>query len=249
MKNQLNYSEFIERYLDGEMGEQELIWFEKELEANSWLQNEVSMRKKIDKAISEKKLMQYRAQLDEVSAAYEKTEKRAPVRKMPVVAGSVLASILVGVLILLFFTGRQYTNEQLFNKFYQSYDATMSFRSAEDNLNSDLAIAMQKYEEGNFRGALVLFEKILRTDPSRIGLEFYSGMSHFEIKEYENANKSFQKVIDNKFNMYIEQAEWYLGLCYLVTNDIKNAKKQFEKIANSNGFYSAKAKKIARQLK
>ncbi len=250
MKNQLNYSEFIERYLDEEMGEQELIWFKKELEANTWLQNEVDMRRKVNKAISDKKLMQYRAQLEKVSAAYENTEKRMPVEKFrPVIYSSALASIVVLTLIWLFSISRQYSTEQLFNKYYQSYDATMSFRSAKESLDPDLGIAMQKYEKGDFRGSLVLFKKILTLDPSRIGLEFYSGISYLELKEYDRAGQSFQKVIDQKFNMYIEQAEWYLGLCYVATDDNKNARKQFEEIVNYDGFYGKQAKKLLRKLK
>ena len=42
----IDFSHFIEKYIAGEMGEDERNWFEKELEGNDNLRNEVDLRKK-----------------------------------------------------------------------------------------------------------------------------------------------------------------------------------------------------------
>lgn len=70
-----------------------------------------------------------------------------------------------------------------------------------------------------------------------------------EIKEYNNADKKFQAIIDNKFSLYLEQAEWYLGFCYLMTDKTDQAKKQFKYIAEQNGYYSSKAIEILNRIK
>ena len=44
----IDFSHFIERYIAGEMGEDEKQWFEKELEGNENLRSEVDLRKKTD---------------------------------------------------------------------------------------------------------------------------------------------------------------------------------------------------------
>ena len=74
MKNDLNYAEFIERYLDGEMGKDEQIWFENELDANPELQKELELRRNINCAIQEKEVMQLRSQLEEICSSPCKRE-------------------------------------------------------------------------------------------------------------------------------------------------------------------------------
>jgi len=52
---------------------------------------------------------------------------------------------------------------------------------------------------------------------------FYSGASFQETGQYKNAINEYQMVINDKDNLFIEQAQWYIGLCYLQTNDSKKA--------------------------
>lgn len=250
MKSQINYSEFIERYIDGEMTGQELIWFEKELDSNEWLQKEVKLRKKVNHAILDESSMKFRDELEDAYAVYMNDSKGSSNRKSKfIVTGSVLISVLAGVILILNLTGKQYTNEQLFDKYYESYESNTTFRSADDGLNSDLVLAMQFYVDKDYNEALKLFESILLADPSRIGLNFYSGISRMEIKEYELAGKSFGKIIDDRYNMYIEQAEWYLSLCYIITDQDDKAIPLLEKIVNGNGYYHKEAGSILRKFK
>ncbi len=250
MKNQINYSEFIERYLDGEMTGQELIWFEKELDSNEWLQKELKLRKKVNQAILDESSMKFRDELEDAYAVYMADDEGSSNKKRKfIVAGSALISVLAGVILILNLTGKQYTNKQLFDRYYESYESNTTFRSADNEMNSDLVQAMQFYENKNYNEALKLFESILLTDPSRVGLNFYSGISHMEIKEYELAGKSFGKIIDDRYNMYIEQAEWYLSLCYIMTDQDDKAIPLLEKIIDGNGFYQKEAGSILRKLK
>jgi tetratricopeptide (TPR) repeat protein len=250
MKSQINYPEFIERYLDEKMTPQELIWFEKELDSNEWLQKEVALRRKVNEAILDESSMKYRDELEDAYVAYMNDGGNSTDRKRKyIVTGSVLISVLAGVILILSLTGKQYTNKQLFDRYYKPYESNMTFRSADNGLNSDLVLAMQLYENKNYNEALKLFESILLNDPSRIGLNFYSGISQMETKEYDHAGKSFGKVIDDKYNMYIEQAEWYLSLCYIITNQNDKAIHLLEKITAEKGFYQKEAGKILRKLK
>src|SRR4030042_4769284 len=194
MKSQINYSEFIERYLDGEMNSPELIWFEKELDSNEWLQKEVKLRKKVNQAILDENSMKFRDELEDAYADYMNNGDSSSDRKRKfIVTGSVLVSVMAGVILILYLTGKQYTNQQLFDKYYEPYESNITFRSADNELNPDLVLAMQFYENKNYNEALKLFESILLTEPGRVGLNFYSGISQMEIKEYDIAGKSFNK--------------------------------------------------------
>jgi TolA-binding protein len=70
-----------------------------------------------------------------------------------------------------------------------------------------------------------------------------------EVKQYDEANIRFKKIIDHKTNAFIESAEWYLGLCYLLKEDEEMAIEIFTEISNNKGFYSKESKKILRKLK
>lgn len=250
MKNQLDYSEFIERYLDGEMGGQELVWFEKELDSNEALQKEVRLRKKVNQAIGDEHFMNYSKELEEAYAAFSNSgDNQNGKRRKYIVSGSVLISVITAFILILSLTGKQYTNQKIFERYYKPYEPGVTFRSAGGEVNSDLAMAMKYYESENYSEALKLFEKVLKTEPDRIGLNFYSGISQMEVKEYTDAGKSFDKVIQDRYNMFIEQAEWYLGLCYIITNQDTKAVNLFEKISKEKGFYSKDATKILRKIK
>lgn len=254
MENELNYSEFIERYLDKEMGESELMWFKKELDNNPELQKELELRMSINNAVNEKEVMDLRHQLEETfSPSFsEKTHKKpipAIFKKKYMGLASVISVLVAGSFVLLFFLNKSLTNEEIFDRYYTPYEASLNFRAGSVVVDQDLRNAMQFYENKDFRNALILFEKILKDDGSRIELNLYSGISHMEVKEYNNANKKFQTIIDHKYNLYIEQAEWYLGFCYLMTDNTDKAAKQFRQITENGGYYSAKAGEILNRMR
>ncbi|MBN2519711.1 MAG: tetratricopeptide repeat protein [Bacteroidales bacterium] len=250
MKNQLEYSEFIERYLDGEMTGHELIWFEKELDANDQLQSELHLRKKVGNAIADHRLIDFRKELDEAYALYQESTGVAHTRpkRLFQVAG-VMSVALLAVFLVLNLTMKNVNNQRLFDKYYEPYEANMTFRAADVDMNATLKTAMQYYENKNFTEALKLFEQILQSDPGRVGLNFYSGISRMEMKEYESAGTSFNKVVDDKYNLYIEQAEWYLSLCYIVTGQDEKALELLEGIVTNKKYNYKEARKLMRRLK
>jgi TolA-binding protein len=58
-----DFSHFIEKYLAGEMSVSERIWFEKELNGNVELLNEVNLRKNTDKILEDHKIISLRNKL------------------------------------------------------------------------------------------------------------------------------------------------------------------------------------------
>jgi tetratricopeptide (TPR) repeat protein len=94
-----------------------------------------------------------------------------------------------------------------------------------------------------------MFEEILLNNPDNIALRFYNGISYIETEKYDEAIKSFNLILENKDNLYIEHAEWYLALCYLKKEDVDEARKQLLRIANEeDGFYKEDAQKILEKL-
>jgi tetratricopeptide (TPR) repeat protein len=157
-----------------------------------------------------------------------------------------VAAIIASVL---YYTTGRTSAEEIYTKYYKPYEMSMRVRSADNSTNKMLTKAISLYDSGNFKEAAVLFEKVLACDSTKMAINLYSGISSMEIKEYNDADRSFNRIIDHNNNPYIEQAQWYLGFCYLMTNKTKLARQQFKAIANSNSFYKKDADKIYRKIK
>jgi hypothetical protein len=143
---------------------------------------------------------------------------------------------------------RNMENKEIFETYFRPAEPGLTYRSEENLADLELRTAMQNYENGNYEQALRGFENILRSDSTRIGLNLYSGISQMEIQRYKDANASFRKIVDNRYILYIEQAEWYLAFCYLMTDDRKKAEEQFGMIADQKGYYFRQARKILKKI-
>jgi tetratricopeptide (TPR) repeat protein len=254
MKQEINYSRYVDRYLDGVMEIDEKNWFEKELQGNDALQGEVNLQKRILEAIADHNTLELQNQLDLI---HKQTYKpwlsaiRMPStsKRSLYILGGMAASLVALMIIWLTSTRNSTTSSDLYAEYYQPAEINMSFRTAEDIVDGDLRSAMLFYENKQYEKAISLFEKILGADQSRIGLNLYSGISYMEINEYAEANKNFKKILDHKANAFIESAQWYLGLCYLKTSDVDKAKEIFLTISESNGYYKKEARKVLKKLR
>ncbi len=251
MKQDLEYTVFIERFLRGEMSPEELNWFEKEIEGNQQLRNEIELHKKIDLVLSDKELIELKNQLDLIHQEIEEVTENGhgAIRKIYRRVYYSAAALVVGVLIFtLYLTNRNFTTQKLLDRFYEPDVASVTFRGTDSNKDL-LAKAMDLYNNKEYGQAIEIFETILQEDKSKIGLNLYSGISHMEIQKYSAANERFRRIIDNKPNPFVESATWYLGMCYLFTENTDKALEQFETLVNTDGYYRRDAKRIIRRMK
>ena len=134
-------------------------------------------------------------------------------------------------------------------QYYKAYEPPTSQRSVQSITDPDFTLALEFYNTHDYEKAAILFNKVLETKPNDMQIVLLKGVSNFEEKKYPEAKQSFGKVIDDKDNLYIDQAQWYLALCYLNTNETEKAKQLFKIIGTEDGIYKNDAKKIIRGLK
>ena len=259
--NKIQRSEFqssasieeLESYIHSELSNEELASFEAELTSNQKLMDEIELIKNIDLALSETDVMQLRNNLQNIASeiAANKQTERSFTGKFKA-KRFVLSSVAASLILLLGITGilsRQSSQGDIYQKFYNRYEATGIVRSANLTANKTLGEALQKFENQDYNAALDLFGKVITTDQNNMVGHFYTGVSLQETGKYQNAIKEYETVIIDKDNLFTEQAEWYIGLCYLQTNENKKAYKQFKKIAKNEGFYQQKAQSILCKIK
>jgi len=253
MKNQIDYSGFIERFLNNRMDQEEIDWFNEEMEINPALTEEVQMQQDIGKAILNGETLAFRAQ---ISNLFEKEETGKPGKirrsiRIPAAARMAVASLAALIMLgsgLYFYFNRTVSPDKLFDTYYQPYEGLMNVRSSNSQMTDMLVMAMHKYEQQDFESALILFETVLANDRDNITSKFYSGISYMETGRYGIAQKSFTGIVDHNDNLFIEHAEWYLGLCYIKTGDKDRARSLFKSIADSDGYYSRPSRRLLRNL-
>jgi len=243
----------IEEYIHNELSDEELASFENELSTNQKLQDEISFIKGIDEALKESDIMQLRGNLQHIAGeiAENKQNQRSFAGRFNAkrIAISTVAACLVLLLGISGILSKHSSPGDIYQEFYNKYEVTGTARSVSANANKTLAEALTKYENQDYKAALELFNQVISSNPNNMAGHFYAGVSLQETGKYSNAINEYKTVINNKDNLFTEQAEWYTGLCLLQTNEDKKAFRIFKKIAKNEGFYQQKALEILKNLK
>jgi tetratricopeptide (TPR) repeat protein len=244
----IDFSYFIERYIAGEMNKAEEIWFQKELEGNLGLRNEVDLRRKTDNVLKSHDIILLRNKLSEIDKSRKsRVPSNVPRKRIQLgIAAALTGLVLIGSLVL--FGSKHLTNDEIINQYYKSFDGVSVSRSSHTALNSDYSTGLDYYNIHDYKNAALYFSKVLNVDPGNMESTMFYGTSSFEVNNYPEATRSFTKVIDNNNNLFIEDAEWYLALCYVKTNEMGKASHQLNAIKNSRSIYSRNAAKILRQI-
>ncbi len=247
--NEMNFDR-IEDFLDGDLTENQLMEFEKDLLDDSDLQMDLDLHREVNEAIMEEDIMDLRNKLEAIETPPNPTQKRKLkfLTKWNIAAASLALLIGLGSLLYIIGDSSAYSKNKIYSNYYKPYNIVANTRSSDVMIDNLLTTALKSYETKDYHTALTLFKKILDKDSTNITGNFYSGVSNIEINEYSKANKNFTRVLEHKNNLFIEQSEWYLGFCYLMTNEKEKAIHQFHTIAQGNSFYKIKALEIINRL-
>lgn len=247
MQNNLN---LIENYIDGNLTGEQLLGFEELLSVDPDIKRDYNLSLEINNAIVEDDVMALR---DTMNYLYEDETKvkRIPTRftrrKFYYAAASAALLLATGGIV------QRLANPDLnsvvaFEKYYTPYEVSVTYRSGNEAVDRILINALEKYEDKDYEQALVLFEEVLEYRQKDMAVNLYSGISYMEEEKYQKAANSFNSIIANNDNLFIEQAKWYLAMCYLRTEKTEKAKLVLNQIINEDSYYKDKAIKLLKDL-
>lgn len=242
--------EVIEKYIDGELKDSALLDFENLLSNDENLARDYNLSLEVNNSILEEDVMVLRETMEYMFTEENKVKRIPNVfagRRKYYAAASIALLVAAGGIFQKFNT-IELDNSTLFETYYSPYDATITYRSGDTEVDRVLLQAMERYEEQDFESALVLFEKVLEKDNEDMAVSLYTGISYLEEEKYNKATSSFNKIISDNDNLFIEQARWYLSMCYIKTDKIVEAKEILTDLVVNNTAYKAKAKKVLRYL-
>ncbi len=163
--------------------------------------------------------------------------------KVQSIAASIAIFIMVGASFL-FNMNNTTTNEELFSQYYTTENSMVTVRSNTTADFSPVNDGLKYFDQQNYQKALTAFELA----PDNVVANLYSGFSYMELKQYDQAIVAFKNIIDQKDNLFIDQAEWNLGLCYVATNNTDQAKEVLSQITNSNTIYNIRAQQLLEDM-
>ena len=244
-------NEEIDKYLNNELQGTQRNRFENSLYRDPELMEEYKLHKEVNNALKEDEVMALRAQLNEMSASKQNFSGNVFFSflyqsKKWVAAASISLLFLIGGMGY-YYMNKPPTKEEIFNEYYKPYEVTVSYRSAENELNSLLNQAFKAYKNEEFSRALGLFQQVLNQRED-VAARMYSGISYIEIDKYHKANKSFKKVVNNEDNLFVDQAKWYMSICYVRIGDLSKAKNLLRDLQTTSQHYSSKSKEVIEKL-
>jgi len=229
-----NKFDLIERYLMHDMSVREQIEFEELLRNNPDLMKEFVLRKEINEAIQEEDVINLRSNLDEIFSGKIRSFKMRRIYVYSAIAATIVLLLTIGSV---YFSPLNFKSEKdIFQSYYNTYPAIMSFRSPVDQneIEKILYDAFNYYDNDNFELAAKSFQSVIEKDSSNHMSQFYLAICEMENESFSVAEEYLVDLIHKEKHIFWEQSHWYLALVYLKQNETNKAESILKKIIAEN---------------
>lgn len=246
-------SERIQRYLDGEMSEEELKSFRQDLLRDPELIAELDLHRIVEDGIRNRDELEFRRKLEDSYTVFrlkqEEQKKLSGRKKLIIQLSSAIAAVLI---IGLFFIldSEPLTKDHLFEEYYASMEFDFTSRSVnEDKDDPNLLGGVRSYIERDFQISRLRLEDYLNTaSGNEQTAYFFLGLSHIELGNYSDAEFYLKRVAQGEFSYYREHSKWYLALTYLKMNNLDEAEKIFREFASERSVYNERSASILKKM-
>lgn len=239
----------IDRYVNGEMIEDELRLFEERMRDHAELAQQVHLHRDVLEGMEFYFMQQLKNQL----AISDQKKKKVSIRLILQIAAVVL--LVAGLAGAAYYYLLRPTNpQQVFLTYFEAYpnrlEQTNRGEPASDEASAEVS-AMQHYEAGNFSEAATALTDLVTSDSveeNRTVLLFYRGVAHLGAGQTAEAIGDLTTVVQNTDSLLAEPATWYLGLGYLQAGQLNKAKELLIQLRDTGGGYADQATKLLDDL-
>lgn len=231
--------EQILEYIEGRLGEEERIAFEKRLEVEPDLK--ASYRQELGRHTALKAI-----QRAEEKEALKKVLGQPTARIKSLNSTFRIATIAAGIIILfilgyLFIPDQQ--PEQFAMQYFEPYPLS-NVRGESDDQQALFDQALIPYQQGDFQIALPYLRQLLGTDPDNVQLKLNLASALIAEAQTPEAISLLQTIT----NQSADAAEWYLALAYLQDGQLSQAKELLQAISGKSHFKQGQARNLLEEL-
>ena len=241
----------LEKYSEGKMSAEERVEFEKALQQEASLSDELKKYLLSKSAIAHASNERLKKHLDELGRTIEDGYSQKTTLRPYLLAAAGIALLLgLGWAMIRYFQPRM-THDEIFLSFYQRPE---NYEMADRSSGSDTALiiwntAMSYYSNHEIQKAVREFEYLTKlpdvTFLSRV--YFFLGIGYLESNNFKKAIQAFDKVSTG--SSYAFETQFYKALCFIKLNKQKEAVDMLRGIQNNmNHPYRKEALKILKML-
>lgn len=257
----------IDKYLDGEMTPDEVMRFEKQMQTDDDLAEEVRMQEDMRSAYSEhvwfKKPSEYNddKEVEQLTSFFESEEtselkqtikesmsdsKETVVNRMPWFIGIAAAVIGLMAIMFIYFPSKS-SLKGLYGQYMSINDLPTLITRGEGNYL--MAKGQLSFVKGDYSEAISYFERSNKEENDINPIVYiYLGISHLEQNQFELALSEFEK-LKNSNALEAARADWYMAMVYLKKEDRTDLLKILERITlNEQNYKFQEAKKLFEQV-
>lgn len=231
--------ELIERYVLGQMSEEERSDFENELRANSRLQDLVSESQTLKEVIrSEENIAVFQDTLKTV--VQEKRKSPSYLRWWGAAAAMVFC---VSAIIWMHQANQTSNPSELVLAYFEPFPDVLTSRDQGDSL---VSLAMTAYGVGDYIQAISILKSIENDDSSLF--RFYIGVSYQATGDYEKALDIWEELEESPERSLKFDIKWYKALALLGLNESERAKPIVQELVNQPSSVQSKARMLLEEL-
>lgn len=174
---------------------------------------------------------------------YQKTQNKKTNKKRSYYIAAALVALIISLYNII--NTKESTQNIVVNYLNETELPSIIERGEQQN---ELAKAQKLFENKEYNKALQIFEKEMQNQKNTKSVIYlYTGVSQMQINKLEEANKTFQKLIESEL-LDAPKGKWYKALVYIKMNKIKEAKEILNTIVKSKTYNFKKAEKLLKEL-
>lgn len=237
-------TEYMERYVAGELSEAERQTFEQAMDEQPKLEEEFRRHMLARGAVFQAAKEEWRADKRQKLREWRTADKKTSSVSWYQMAAAIALLLAVGLGIY-FSQTKQSSPEELFLAYYEVDAAPISRNQAPE---SDLLKGYQAFNQQNYQEALALWDRLPVDQLDRFTtneLSYYRGLTYLELGRSTEAIQQLKRIQDSNF---AHRATWYLALIWLKEGQIDKARPLIQGLTEQTSPFQEKAKEVLRQL-
>ena len=222
-----NNEERIERYLAGELSNDELIAFELQLANDEKLAKSVEFTQRLRLAVGDKKVFELEDQFQHFGEKYFHSTETSPPRSSSssTIWWLILLILLALSTFLIWKFSARLDKDQLFANYYKVHSLEAPLRGSQ--ADGFYQQGLFQYQNQQYQQAATFFRQQLSSTPSDFSTQF--ALAHALLNQdnpdLNSATNYLQSIINHQENAFVDEARWYLALIYLKQGKIESAKQ------------------------
>ncbi len=229
-------TQHIDDYLNKRLLEEDAAKFERDLEADPNLRDELALQQKVQLLLEENERLELKSQVAKIA---QNQIKSGASKSMILKIAAVILLLLIPTY---FYVSNQYSDASLYAAYEETYEDRLTTMSASD----DLQEAMHAYNTEKYKKAAILLREI-RIENAEERAVIYEAVAYRKSNQSQKSIQLLNKYIPK--SQFKETLQWELILNYLALEQGDEAQKTLQEfLKNNSGYKQEQAEALLQDL-